>query len=175
MPFYYWTSKRTRNKKLGHLGQKIEVSELHVSAYFLLHEVEFRSNYNYHFMLLIILACYLHFEKLPLELMLSMWHVYLRFVGLFVGFFFFHGKTWIKMICLFLGIWQEANTLYFPGQKAENFVKIALMSWFQSKNWHFQQIFGVVTFSLSMGIHLKSGQTTNSWRTTVWPPKVSSS
>lgn len=67
MSFYYWTSKRTRDEKFSHLGKKIKVSELCVSNYFL-HEAEFRSNYNHHFMLLIILPCYLHFEKLPFEL-----------------------------------------------------------------------------------------------------------
>lgn len=45
----------------------------------------------------------------------------------------FHRKTSIKIIYLFLGTWQEANMLYFPGQKAENFLKVALMSWFQSR------------------------------------------
>lgn len=65
--------------------KRIKLLELHVSTYFL-QESEFRSTYDYHFMLLITLPCYSHFQKLPFELMLSMRHVYLRFVGLFVCF-----------------------------------------------------------------------------------------
>lgn len=99
-----------------------------------------------------------------LKMMLSMWYVYLRFAGLFV---FFRRKPSIKMIYLFLWTWQETKMLYFPCQKAENFLTIALTFQFQSKNWFFQQIFGVVISSPSMGIHLKSNQTTNSWKTTV--------
>lgn len=41
---------------------------------------------------------------------------------------FSYDKTSIKMICLFLGTWQETNMLYFPCQKAENFLKVALIS-----------------------------------------------
>lgn len=43
MPFYYRTSKRTRDEKLSHLGKKIKVLELCISNYFL-HEAEFGSN-----------------------------------------------------------------------------------------------------------------------------------
>lgn len=104
--------------------KRIKLLELHVSTYFL-QESEFRSTYDYHFMLLITLPCYSHFQKLPFELMLSMqrlsqicWIVCL----------FSYDKTSIKMICLFLGTWQETNMPYFPCQKAENFLKVALIS-----------------------------------------------
>lgn len=39
---------------------------------YFLQEGEFRSTYDYHFMLLITLSCSSHFQKLLFELMLSM-------------------------------------------------------------------------------------------------------
>lgn len=104
--------------------KRIKLLELHVSTYFL-QESEFRSTYDYHFMLLITLPCYSHFQKLPFELMLSMWCLSQI---CWIVCLFSYDKTSIKMICLFLGTWQETNMLYFPCQKAENFLKVALIS-----------------------------------------------
>lgn len=167
MPFYYWTSKKTGDDQLGHLGKKKKYWNYMFQPLSLKLNSGLTTTVTLCFSLHLLTLCKITTWTdafYMTRLSQICWIVCL-----------FHRKTSIKIIYLFLGTWQEANMLYFPGQKAENFLKVALMSWFQSKNWYFQQIFGAVTFPLSMGIYLKSGQTTNSWKTTVWPPKVSSS
>lgn len=122
---YHWSSKRTRDEKLSHLWKKNKA--LGITCFNLFPAGKRIQVYLW-------LSLYAsHYTSLLLTLpKITIWTDAFYATCLsqicWIVCLFSYDKTSIKMICLFLGTWQETNMLYFPCQKAENFLKVALIS-----------------------------------------------